>query len=147
MEAEEIWGDAPDVEWSCVVFKGWPVLVVQTDGESLSADMLSRDCETIEVRFVFDPEKLPELEAQTFVCFTDGEFMAPILTCEPDPMLDPLRAAVTEKLPWMLWLQLVIQGKPHTKMFTVGPDSKAHPITFPDGSELLGHWPCVIREE
>jgi hypothetical protein len=111
----------------------------------MSAGLLSWECKTVETRFLFDPDKLPDLVPYQFICFADGKMDAPLLACEPDPMLMPVRRAITDKRPWMLVLQVTVDGKRHMKLIEVRPDDSTEIITTPDGSPLWPRWIVGIR--
>jgi hypothetical protein len=136
------WDDAPDVDWTCMEHEGRALLVIQATGPALSGTLLSHKLARVDVRFIFDDEKLPDLVPKQFICIPDGDALHPILTCDPDPMLYPLRLAVTMKKPWWLILQVVVDGKPHMKMLTVNPDGTTGPAKDPAGEYPAGQvWP------
>ena len=65
--------DPPDVEWSCVNLDGKPVLVVQATGPHLSASLLGRKYEKVDVRITYDTDQLPKMVEDAFIAFADGQ--------------------------------------------------------------------------
>ena len=113
------WENAPDVEWSCLMLHGVPLLMIQASGPAVSGALLARDLKTVTLRFIFDDTKLPDFVPKTFLCYEGDDILHPILACDPEPMLFPLRAAITDKAKWILALQVMVEGKPMTKMLQV----------------------------
>jgi len=135
------WQEAPDVEWSCVQFQGMPMLVVQADGPMLSSSLLGRKYEKVDVRITMDTDKLPEMVEDRFIVFADGNIHEPFLVCDPDPMLMPIRVAVTKRWPWLLHLQVMVEGKKMQQTFMVNPDGTTESIAKPP---LYANWTVVI---
>jgi hypothetical protein len=143
--------DQPDVDWTCVEHEGTVWLVIQATGPVLSAALLSWEYKSIGVRFIFDPETmLSNVEAgkpsgdnpAKFIVFADGDMSAPILSCDPDEMLDPLRLAIGRKEPWVFAIQVSLgdPGKPFTKLLGIVSDGTASVISGPEGRDVFDRW-------
>jgi hypothetical protein len=115
---EEILDQGAPVEWSCGTLDGKPILVLQATGPSLTARFFSVPLSVVQVKYVFDNDKLPALEPSTVVVYTT-DLLSPILACDPDPLLKPLIDAVVRKEPWVLALQGVVEGQQVTRVVYV----------------------------
>jgi len=109
----DLYKDEADVEWTCVTLGGQPLLVVQATGPVLSGKFMQADYKALKLRFLFNEE----LKADTFVCFEGQQFDQPILATDPDPLLDPLREAITNGTPWGLALQYQVEKNRYTRIF------------------------------
>jgi hypothetical protein len=141
---EQVYGmyaDAPDVEWTCAMHEGFAILAIQAAGHHTSSHLLARDYKRVETRFIYDPDKLPDLVPQQFIVFADGNMDEPILVTEPDDMLMPVRLAVTHKVSWLLFIQVMVGGQKHCKVLEVQPDWSVVDV---GGGELIPHWPIGI---
>jgi hypothetical protein len=109
----DLYKDEVDVEWTCVMLGGQPLLVLQATGPVLSGKFMSANYKALKLRFLYDEE----LKVDTFVCFDEMRFDAPILACDPDPMLHPLREAITNGTAWGLALQYKVGEDEFTRIF------------------------------
>ncbi|MDB4278248.1 hypothetical protein N9917_01460 [Deltaproteobacteria bacterium] len=147
------WNDPnqPDVEYTCVTHEGRTWFVVQATGPVLSAALLAWEYKTIGVRFIFDPETmLSNVEAgkpagdnpSKFILFANGDMQAPILSCDPDPLLDPLRRTLTNKEGWVLVIQVMLgePGQRYAKLISVAPDGSASVVRGSDGQDTVPRW-------
>lgn len=114
----DLYKDNADVEWTCVELGGQPLLVIQATGPVLSGKFMQADYKALKLRFLFDHN----LKADTFVCFEGMAFDQAILACDPDPLLDPLRKAVTNGTSWGLALQYMVGLDRYTRIFITNKD-------------------------
>ena len=120
----DLYKDNADVEWTCVVLGGQPLLVLQATGPVLSGTFMQADYKSLKLRFLFNEE----LKADTFVCFEGAQFDQPILATDPDPLLDPLREAITNGTSWGLALQYQVGKDRYTRIFITNKDTTT-PLT------------------
>lgn len=135
----EIFENDMDVNWMCGEIKGVPVLVIQSTGPVSSASLAAFEIRHLDTRFLYINDKLPELVPDTFIVFDQGKITEPLLATDIDPTLNPLIAAIARKQTWLLALQVLVEGEPRTRLFTVDPN-KTTPVKGPDGEDMLSRW-------
>ena len=136
----EIYADEADVEWTCTTFAGVPLLVIQASGPVMSGMWLQADFKSLQIRYLFDMAKLPDLVPDTFVCFEGKHMDKPLLACDPDPMLRPLLEAAKNKTPWSLVLQYKVEKDEYTRVFMTEGEETRLITTVPRPG-----WICEIR--
>lgn len=126
----DLYKDEADVEWTCVEVGDQPLLVLQATGPVLSGKFMQASYKALKLRFLFDHN----LKADTFVCFEGMAFDQPVLACEPDPLLDPLRKAITNGTSWGLALQYQVEKAKYTRIFVT--DAKGDTTLLTQGGDI-----------
>ena len=137
----DMFNDNADIEWTCTELDGVACLVLQATGPVMSASFLQGDFKALQLRYMFEPGKLPNLIPDTFICFEGKDIHMPLLACDPDPLLKPLDRAIKRKAPWILMLQYKVQGDKYTRVFLTEGE-----VTRPMTPEPLPRWLCHIHE-
>jgi hypothetical protein len=131
---DSLFDTLPDIDWTCTMYEGAVLLVLETTGPAMSAALLTRPVPTVKLRFTYDPTSLPDLRPTAFLCYVDNP-MEPLLVVDPpDASLIPLMKTVEQGSAWVLIFQAMSDDKPVSRIFTV-----QHEIAE-EIPELLPRW-------
>ena len=129
-EVMDLFQNNPDIEWACSSVEGVPILALQTTGPALSATLLADPMREVHIQYIYDVDQLPAFVPKTFVCYTES-ILRPLLACEADPLLAPIMEAADKRLQWMLFFQVLVEGKEITRAFiiqgTITPEERIIP--------------------
>jgi len=146
---DDFWDDnAPDVHYYVTKESGKVLLVIQTESEALSASWLALDYDKIQLRYVYDNDRLEEgLVPKWLIVFVGDDMTHPILRAAPSQHFMPLRKAITKGRRWAFAIQVMVQGEKHVRVWEVEsePVWTATSAVGQDGVTMWPGWPFKVR--
>lgn len=134
----DLYDDNADVEYGCAIFKGAPVLAVQTTGPVLSGIFLGGDYKDLKARVAFDLATFPDVGAGTFLVYNGKDMHSPILACDVEPTIAPVCQALDRGISWFLVLQFHVEGQRTCRIFHVHKDRSEEMPGSPARGWLVG---------